>query len=238
MRDMRDDTADRRIHPRALGHDALPGPWTPGPPRVWLLRIPDQPLPSRTHWERVLDPRERARADSFLRDLHRDRYVAAHLGLRRLLGAYLDQDPAKVELIREPCPCCGAPHGRPAVPGAPLHFNLSHAGDLALYAFAGTPVGVDVEEEQHPSVVADVSRALHPREVAELAALPEADRPVAFSRCWTRKEAYLKGTGTGLAEKLSLTYVGCGPEPGAPAGWTLSDIDTGPGYTAAMARMA
>ncbi|MCC3771478.1 4'-phosphopantetheinyl transferase superfamily protein [Streptomyces sp. UNOC14_S4] len=222
--------------PRLLGDGPLPGPWTPGPPRVWLLRITGAPGPET--YERVLDARERARAAAFARDRLRERYVASHLGLRRLLGAYLGTDPAAVVLTREPCPGCGGPHGRPAVAGAPFHFSLSHAGDLALYAFADTPVGADVEREQPLAVVTDVARALHPDETAELAGLPARDRLAAFARCWTRKEAYLKGLGTGLSGSLSATYVGTGPDPAPPQGWTLTDIPVGPGHAAAMAVAA
>ncbi|MHA7957015.1 4'-phosphopantetheinyl transferase family protein [Streptomyces sp. L500] len=219
------------IRPRELGRDPLPGPWRPGGgPDVWLLRIADGstwPLDD-------LDADERTRAAGFLRPLHRERFVASHGGLRRLLGAYLGLPPADVALTREPCPGCGGPHGRPAVAG-PLHFNLSHAGELALFAFADTPVGADVEEEQSAAVVADVSPMLHPAETAELAALPEPERPAAFARCWTRKEAYLKGTGTGLAESPAVTYVGTGSAPVAPPGWTLTDVEAGPGHAAAIA---
>ncbi|MFF4160848.1 4'-phosphopantetheinyl transferase family protein [Streptomyces sp. NPDC001678] len=222
------------IRPRELGRDPLPGPWRPGGgPDVWLLRIPDGsswPLDG-------LDEEERARAAGFLRPLHRERFVASHVGLRRLLGAYLGLPPERVALTREPCPGCGGPHGRPAVAGASPapHFNLSHAGELALFAFADTPVGADVEEEQPAAVVADVSRMLHPAETAELDALPEAERPAAFARCWTRKEAYLKGTGTGLAESPAVTYVGTGSLPVPPPGWTLADVDAGAGHAAAIA---
>ncbi|WP_367132556.1 MULTISPECIES: 4'-phosphopantetheinyl transferase family protein [Streptomyces] len=184
---------------------------------------------------RVLDPAERDRAAAFVRDLHRNRYIASHVGLRLLLGAYLATDPAAVVLVREPCPGCGGPHGRPAAAGAPLHFNLSHAGDLALFAFADTPVGADVEQLQPAEVVDEVARVLHPDETAELAALPAARRPEAFARCWTRKEAYLKGTGTGLSENPSVTYVGSGPAPASPAGWALTDVTAPPGYAAAVA---
>ncbi|WP_229350789.1 4'-phosphopantetheinyl transferase superfamily protein [Streptomyces sp. UNOB3_S3] len=221
------------IRPRELGRDPLPGPWRPGGgPAVWLLRIADG-----SSWPvDELDEEERARAAGFLRPLHRERFVASHVGLRRLLGAYLDLPPERVALTREPCPGCGGPHGRPAVAGgAPLHFNLSHAGELALFAFADTPVGADVEEEQSAAVVADVSRMLHPAETAELDALPEAERPAAFARCWTRKEAYLKGTGTGLAESPAVTYVGTGAAASAPPGWTLTDVEAGPGHAAAIA---
>ncbi|MBT2383397.1 4'-phosphopantetheinyl transferase superfamily protein [Streptomyces sp. ISL-11] len=221
--------------PRVLGRDPLPGVWAPGPPRLWLLRVSDRPVPPPGEYERILDARERERAAGFVRDLHRERYVAAHLGLRQLLGAYLDLAPAAVGTVREPCPGCGGPHGRPAVAGAPFHFSLSHAGDLALFAFASTPVGADVEEEQGPGVIDEVARMLHPDETAEITAHAGPERPAAFARCWTRKEAYLKGTGTGLSEDPSVTYVGAGPVPGAPGGWALTDVAVGRGYAAAVA---
>ncbi|MEU7134392.1 4'-phosphopantetheinyl transferase superfamily protein [Streptomyces sp. NPDC046261] len=223
---------------RVLGRDPLPGPWPAGggSPHAWLLHIAADGARYR---DDVLDARELARAAAFVRPLHRERFVAAHAGLRHLLGAYLGLDPAAVGLTRQPCPGCGGPHGRPAVAVAgevpPLHFNLSHAGDLALFAFADAPVGADVEEVQPPSVAAEVARVLHPAEIAELDALPGAERPVAFARCWTRKEAYLKGTGRGLSENPSVTYVGTGPRPASPPGWTLCDTDAGPGYAAAVA---
>ncbi|MBB5122448.1 4'-phosphopantetheinyl transferase family protein [Streptomyces eurocidicus] len=224
------------VTPRILGRDPLPGGWVRGgPPQVWLLRIADHAPEPPEVYERILDAGERARVTAFFRDLHRERYTAAHLGLRRLLGAYLGTAPADVALMREPCPGCGKPHGRPAVAGAPLHFNLSHAGDLALFAFADTPVGADVEEEQSAEVVAEVARMLHPDETAEIGALPGPDRAAAFARCWTRKEAYLKGTGTGLSESPAVTYVGSGAAPTSPAGWTLTDVSAGAGHAAAIA---
>ena len=66
-------------------------------------------------------------------------------------------------------------------------------------------------------------------------AAPESARPAAFARCWTRKEAYLKGTGAGLGENLAVTYVGTGGQPAAPDGWTLSDVPVPAGYAGASA---
>ncbi|MEV6670687.1 4'-phosphopantetheinyl transferase superfamily protein [Streptomyces sp. NPDC051162] len=219
------------IEPRVLGDDPLPAPWTSGPPRTWLLRIDDRPQP----YAHTLDAQEQARAAAFARENLRTRYVASHLALRRLLGAYLGMEPGAVELTREPCPGCGGPHGRPAAVGARFHFNLSHAGDLAFIAFADTPVGADVEREQPAEVAAEVARMLHPDERAELAALAAAELPVAFARCWTRKEAYLKGLGTGLSESPTKTYVGTARTPSPPPGWTLTDIEVDHGYAAAIA---
>lgn len=183
----------------------------------------------------VLDAGEQDRAGRLLRPGDRHRYVASHLGLRALLGGYLGLAPEKVTLVREDCPCCGGPHGRPAVAGGAVHFSLSHSGDLAYLAFAGAPVGVDVERVPSGQAVSDVLGTLHPAETAELVALPEAERRVPMARLWSRKEAYLKATGTGLALGLTDPYVGSGPTPAPVTGWTLRDLPAPADYAAALA---
>ncbi|MFE9254670.1 4'-phosphopantetheinyl transferase family protein [Streptomyces sp. NPDC006879] len=234
--------------------------WEPpvdGEVRTWLL---DTSLGAVAGW-RVdgrllgagpgtgpLDEGERAKARRFFRAEDRHRYLAAHLGLRALLAGYLGTDPGQVRLMREPCPGCGGPHGRPALApgqlrgGAPapqLHFSLSHSGDLALLVFATRPVGADVEALPEPVALHEVLGSLHPAEAAELRALPAGERQRAFTRVWTRKEAYLKGTGVGLAEGAAEPYVGSGPYPAADLpGWYLSDVPVGAGYAAAFAVRA
>ncbi|WP_181764712.1 4'-phosphopantetheinyl transferase family protein [Streptomyces albidus (ex Kaewkla and Franco 2022)] len=183
-----------------------------------------------------LSEEEKARAAAFRLRADRDRYRVAHTALRRELAARLGGTPSAVTLVRAGCPLCGGPHGRPSLPGDPLHFSLSHAGDLVLLAFASTPVGVDVEEHPELRLATEVAGALHTREQAELAALAEPRRPAAFARCWTRKEAYLKGTGTGLGEDPSVTYVGTAGAPVPPPGWRISDIEVPAGYAAASAH--
>jgi 4'-phosphopantetheinyl transferase len=203
-------------------------------PHVWLVRVAEH-RESAEDALTILDEEERARHAAFLRPADRDRYAAAHAALRRLLGAYLGMEPGEVTVGREQCPLCGGPHGRPAVLGSGLHFSLSHSGELVLLAFAAAPVGIDVEELRDQGAIAEVSKCLHPYEQAELSALTPAGRIFAFLRCWTRKEAYLKGTGEGLSGGLSHTYVGAGELPATVPGWTLWDITVDAGHTAAVA---
>ncbi|MET9696184.1 4'-phosphopantetheinyl transferase superfamily protein [Streptomyces sp. NPDC006529] len=183
----------------------------------------------------LLDAAERDQAGRRRRQADRHRYLASHVGLRVLLGAHLGLAPERVELVREVCPCCGGPHGRPAVAGGALHFSLSHSADVAYIALSRVPLGVDVEAIPSPDAVVDVLNTLHPDETAELNALPEPGRPVALARVWCRKEAYLKGTGTGLALGLVEPYVGSAPAPAAVPGWTLTDLPAPRGYAAALA---
>ncbi len=172
----------------------------------------------------ILDAGEQRRAESFAASADRHCYVAAHVALRILLGARLGLEPRDVRMVREPCPSCGGPHGQPVTDGG-VHFSLSHSRDLSLLAFAAVPLGVDVEAVPGSEAAAEVGAMLHPAESRELAALPASDRPVAFARAWTRKEAYLKGEGIGLARDLSLDHLGTGPVPRpGPGGWTVADV--------------
>ncbi|MFI7383854.1 4'-phosphopantetheinyl transferase family protein [Streptomyces sp. NPDC049813] len=203
---------------------------------LWLVRTDAGPGPAADAG--VLDADERRRAAAFAFDRHRLRYVNAHVALRRVLGERLDRAPGTLRFVRLPCPGCGEPHGRPALADAPgLHFSLSHSGDLALVALAAVPVGADVEELTQSLAADDLAGVLHPRERAELAALAgPAERRLAVSRAWVRKEAYLKGIGTGLSRSPDLDYVGTLPgSPGAPGGWSLRDVPVPAGYAAAVA---
>ncbi|MFC9862749.1 MULTISPECIES: 4'-phosphopantetheinyl transferase family protein [unclassified Streptomyces] len=246
--------ADLAVRSPRCGAPASPAPripavLTPGAP-PGPLRLPDGAAhlwlaDANTHPEKVaelarlvLDDTERDRAAALRRSADRRCYVTAHVALRLLLGAQLGIAADRVRFRREPCPCCGEPHGRPAPedPDVPLHFSLSHSGDLALLAFAATPVGADVQTKGSAEAADEIKGVLHPREEAELAACAEADRPDAFARAWVRKEAYLKGLGTGLARSPALDYLGTGTAAVAgPPGWRVEDVAVPYGYAAAVA---
>lgn len=225
--------------PRVLDREAPPDhlePPAPGSIDLWLITSAGYP-PVGEADRAALDAEEQARARAFVQDQHRDRYLAAHVVLRRLLAAYLDQPPGELAFFREACPLCAAPHGRPAVRyrSRPLHFSLSYGTDRVLFGFAATALGVDIEEVPDIRAADEVATALHPDEQRELAALGDGERPRAFGRVWARKEAYLKGTGAGLGDGLAKFYLGSGVHPYSPPGWTLTDLDVGPRHTACAA---
>ncbi|MEU3226161.1 4'-phosphopantetheinyl transferase superfamily protein [Streptomyces sp. NPDC006976] len=224
-------------HEFTLTEDGYRGPapsWRPGGLSLWLVDTDRSAGAVRRLAPGVLDDSELARVEKLAFPPDRDCYRAAHVALRMLLGALQGVAPGAVRLTREPCPTCDGPHGRPATGGG-VHFSLSHTRGTALLAFAGTPVGVDVERVPEARIVAEISGQLHPAEAEELAALPEAERPAAFARVWTRKEAYLKGQGVGLAGGLHREHVGTGPRPLGPPGWDVTDVAVPAGYAAAVA---
>ena len=146
----------------------------------------------------LLDEHERRRAARLRRPEHRRRFVASHGVLRRVLGAYLGEEPQSLS-IRYECPRCGGPHGRPLVDVEGFHFSLSHSAGVALVAVAASPVGVDVEQVRTGMNLGGIAeRFFSPAERRALARTLPSELPDAFARCWTRKEAYVKMTGRGI----------------------------------------
>jgi 4'-phosphopantetheinyl transferase len=128
-----------------------------------------------------------------------------------------------------------------------LHFNLSDTDGLALVAVSAEgPLGVDVEcARSSPRILEVAERFFSSREVAALSALEPAERPAAFYRIWTRKEAFIKALGTGLSRGLETFDVSLEPGAGArllatrpdaaeAARWQLYDLDAGPDHAAAL----
>ena len=185
------------------------------------------------------------RAERYVFAKDRTHFVVARGLLRVLLGRYLGQDPPHLRFIY-------GPHGKPALAtdtgGGALRFNVSHSHGLALYAITrGREVGVDVERIR-PEVAQEkiAERFFSPREVTLLRALPAQLQATAFFACWTRKEAYIKAKGEGLALPLDQFDVSLVPgepavllraawDPQEAARWSLQDLAPAPGYRAAVA---
>jgi 4'-phosphopantetheinyl transferase len=158
----------------------------------WDLDVPGGDFDG--YWT-VLSAQERERADKFRFELHRRRYVTGRGELRQILARYLGVSPQAVALGygSEGKPFCSL-----QPPGWRLHFNLSHSENTAALAVAnGFEVGIDVEliREIEESVPLEV---FSPRERAQFAALPAAQRQNVFYENWARKEACLKALGTGF----------------------------------------
>jgi 4'-phosphopantetheinyl transferase len=156
----------------------------------------------------------------------------ARAAARRALAHAQGTDLAAVTISRR-CEHCGDPaHGRPVVAGEPaVSYSLSHSEMLAVVALVpGTVrVGVDIEAVRpRPKLAALAARVLAPDERARWQAAPPPERLERFLQAWTRKEAYLKATGVGIATDLRAV------EPGGP-GWTVLDLDAPPGAVAALA---
>ena len=143
-----------------------------------------------------LDRLEQERAARFHRDEDRLRYTASHAAVRAILGSYLGVEGSSLSFG-------ASPDGKPRLAaGGALRFNLAHSGDLALLAVAhGLEVGVDVERHQPVEHLELARRFFSAGEVAAIRAASAQD--LAFFRCWSRKEAFVKACGQGLSLPLN-----------------------------------
>lgn len=192
---------------------------------------------------RLLDDQESRRAGRLRFEHLRTRFVAAHAGLRKVLGAYLDTDPASIEFEF-------GPQGKPHVAsgnGTDLRFNLSHSEDLALIAVArGSEIGIDIEQVRVDLDYCATARyCFSTNEIERLEVAAQSVKPDLFYFLWTCKEAYIKARGGGLSIPLDQFEIG-EREGGKQwravveraangSGWFVCELSPGPGFAGAMA---
>ncbi|MFF1511621.1 4'-phosphopantetheinyl transferase family protein [Streptomyces sp. NPDC058326] len=203
---------------------------------LWYLRAPATDTPADLALS-ALTAEERHRALTRPAGPTAVLSTATRIALRTLLGRRLGRAPSEVVLLRRRCPRCAGPHGKPALSagqGHRLHFSVSHSAGRALLAVAATAVGIDVQGPLSQRTADTCAQALHPLEQQDLSRLEGRHRTIEFARLWTRKEAYLKAVGTGLAHGLRGNYLGSRLAL-RPSGWTVTDLDTTATHTAAVA---
>jgi 4'-phosphopantetheinyl transferase len=182
----------------------------------------------------LLDPHERARLDRFRMPADRARYLAAHALTRIVLADAVGRPAADLEFDRT-CQC-GKQHGKPVLLDGPA-FSITHSGHLVGVAVhRGGPVGLDVEQIRELTDLP--AMAAHVCSPAE-----SAPDPSSFFTLWTRKEALLKATGTGLSSPMTAITLG----PSGVREWTgdgapsepvwLRELDPVDGYQAALAGL-
>lgn len=194
--------------------------------------------------ERLLSGEESTRAKRLLNPVVRSRFIAGRGALRQLLCQYLGKEPESLGFAEGEQ---GKPYLSHAAENDRLRFNLTHKqGRAAIAVSGGLEVGLDLEElRDGVPYLKMAERFFVDDETEELVNLPPEQQLAAFYRCWTRKEAYLKGLGTGLSRPANSFRVSLLPdEPPAlndfqnPAfnhRWTLHDILVPEGYCAALA---
>jgi 4'-phosphopantetheinyl transferase len=215
-------------------------PWEDDGVHVWRvsLRREDRALQSAA---RLLSPDELARAERFLFERDRHRFIACRSALRILLANYVQESPRALQFQYNP-------FGKPELDALPLRFNVSHSGDWALIAVTqARRVGVDLECLRALDDVDALARtSLSAGELAVYFALPGDQRHQAFFNAWTRKEAVIKGSGTGLSRPLADCEVTFAPgqpvrllqvdgDRDAAADWSLFALEPMPGYLGAVA---
>lgn len=224
------------------------------PPAGWALSSDDvhvfcacldQPASRLQHLAQTLSADERLRAERFHFEQDRKHFIIGRGLLRTILGSYLDIEPSQLQF-------CYGSYGKPVLAETfgkgKLRFNLSHSQGLALYAITRErEIGVDIEHVRPvPEAEQIADRFFCERESAVFRALPPSQKPKAFFNCWTRKEAYIKAIGDGLAWPLDQIEVSLAPgeparllsiagDPSSAQRWEILELTPACSYVAALA---
>jgi 4'-phosphopantetheinyl transferase len=144
----------------------------------------------------LLQPDEVARANRYLQEKDRTRFIISRATLRQILGKYTNQSAADLKFSI-------GTNKKPYIKGADIKYNVSHSADWVLIAIANTNVGVDTEKI---NPLFDFTSILEDNfSKAEIDFIGQS--PQNFFLLWTRKEALTKATGQGLDENLK--YMPC-----------------------------
>ncbi|MBU5637553.1 4'-phosphopantetheinyl transferase superfamily protein [Geomonas sp. Red69] len=177
--------------------------------------------------------------------LKREEFLVGRGLLREILAGYNGWEPGCLEFLEGEF---GKPYLAAEQAADGMCFNVSHAGGKLLVAVCyGAEIGVDLEEVRQDLAFRPMAeRYFSVREREQLFSLAPQLQLDAFYRCWTRKEAYMKGTGRGFslvstAFDVSLlpgeppALLGHGSDPDEVGRWCIIDLPVPGGYCAALA---
>lgn len=198
-------------------------------------------------WSKRLDVstlarEEFERAMGFKSALDRCRYLVTHVALREILTRYLGGSAGELRFSV-------GRSGKPEVEASSIAFSASHSGGFTLIAVGREEeLGVDIELVRgFPDVLRVARHVLPPWEAKGLRSMGRDERILAFFRCWTRREAYVKARGYGLAREPDDREVAGPPQKDSrrsadegmaqikSAEWTIVNLAVGIGYAAALA---
>lgn len=190
----------------------------------------------------ILSETERQKAETFRIPVMRQRYIAVRALLRQTLADYLPTQPNHLAFKT-------STHGKPYLVCESLHFNISHTADRLMIAVANfTDIGIDIEViKPRSSLDSIAARCFSMRELHDWQQLPIEHRPVAFYRLWTKKEAFVKAVGRGIALGLELCEVqlqaggqlnGIPAEFGVASDWWVTELGVTEQYAAALVTPA
>ena len=174
--------------------------------------VPEKGVPEEKHSEGVLPQQRMAEGSHSKSDLQTQEMAEdngrrqvtqeAECGLHRYSVSWL------LEKISHPIPLAYqyVKNGKPYFRDYPFYFNLSHSGDYVFCVLSLSEVGADIQQQSNKDNERLAERFFSAQEIAALQGCKE-EKNVLFYQLWTRKEAYGKLTGEGIASTMSINFL-------------------------------
>ena len=142
----------------------------------------------------LLNDQELARANRMKNTLLRDRVILSRGWLRTLLAANLAVSAKELSFSQ-------GQYGKPTLLDHPLYFNVSHTNSYLAIVLADVEnIGIDIEQIKSRPMLTDIAkRCFSDAEFSYWSNLPSEQQLQLFYQFWTKKEAFVKAVGRGLA---------------------------------------
>ena len=142
-----------------------------------------------------LDKARKQKIDRLKQEPDRRLSAAAGMLARRAISHHFGIDPKEISFRL-------GKNKQPYADGLDIHFSLSHSGELAVCAISDKPVGIDVEKIR--DVNFGVAKKCFTKKEKDYVFSDKRKRQRRFFEVWTKKEAYAKRRGMGVAQFLSF----------------------------------
>ena len=150
----------------------------------------------------LLSKEEKYKADKFARIELKNRYSQSRVGLRIILGKYLNIQPENVEIVIPSS-------GKPEVMESNLKFNIAHtSANLLVGISTGEPIGVDIEKVISRKFDLDIQEKYFKEPEKEwIRSCDLNSKDCAFIQIWSCKEALLKERAKGVSHITELNSI-------------------------------
>lgn len=159
---------------------------------VWILDINAFSQTELDKFYELLDAKEQQKANRYLKKEDRNTCILGHGMVRQLGRQYSNNENLQIEYNK---------YGKPFFSNLPnLTFNLSHSENIIAVAFRFTSgsIGLDLEFINSTIDIKGIINNYFRKEEKDII----KNDVNKFFKYWTRKEAFLKFIGTGLAENI------------------------------------
>lgn len=146
----------------------------------------------------ILQENEKERANRYLQVRDHNRSIISRGALRILLARFLNLEPSEINLKKDQNKKLYVEE----TGFSGIKFNVSHSGKWILISLDDRDNGVDIEQVNAFFTYQNLLPLTCSQQ--EQLAISNSTEPVqSFFEMWTRKEALLKATGTGITDELA-----------------------------------
>lgn len=144
-------------------------------------------------WESEIEPLKRAKIQNAKNEaLKISRIISDHL-VKLAVSEFLNIKSSEIEIYY-------GKHGKPLLKSGKAYFNASHSGNYVAVCVDSGPCGIDIEEKREINLnVAQKICTENEKQYINNA----QNKSLALLQIWTKKEAYFKSFGCGIATCLS-----------------------------------